>query len=548
MRRQDSVEGQGHDGTIVQDGDDQDHEGREVELPDEGHQGEADDNSDGNGTSVDGVVSHTLENNSGTSNGVNDGGQSGFGQDNVGGTSSGVGSTLDGDTDVGSGQGGGVVGTVTSHGTQVTESLNSLDNFELVFWENTSESIGVHNHLVQVGVLGTGGGSVLQNLGGVHVVTKTQSSTGFLGDGELVTSDHLDLDTESLSVVDGLLGVGSGRVEDGEQTDKFETVTLGIGGVTHHFLEGDGQGSETSSSELFDVVLELVLDLGGLVSGAEFDDDTGHTLGGSLELASGFLSVGDLGSLVNRVEGLEVEELDTLSGQSRVGKGTNNTTVNGILVLGSRGVGSKQDSLVNGEGTVGLNVLLVDGELVRGQCTGLVGTQDGYTGQLFDGSDSGDDSLVLGELLSTDGQGDGQDSRHGNGDTTNEQDKDVVETSSVLVSEAGVEDEDLEQDEETDRDQTEGTDSCKNHLQVTSLVVIGTDKGSGSTEESVGTGGDDDTLGLTLFTGGTGETFVAELLSLRKRLSSQGGLIHGNIDGLDQSTIRSTDITVLEGD
>lgn len=548
VRRQDSVEGQGHDGTVVQDGNDQNHEGREVELPDEGHQGEADDDSDGNGTGVDGVVSHTLENDSGTSDGVNDGGQSGFGQDNIGGTSSGVSSTFDGDTDVRSGQCRRIVRTITSHGAQVTESLNSLDDFKLVFGENTGESIGVHDHLVQVGVLGTGGGSILQNLGGVHVVTETQSSTGFLGDGELITSDHLDLDTEGLSVIDGLLGVGSGRVEDGEKTDKFETVALGIRGVTHDFLEGDGQGSETSSSELFDVVLKLVLDFRGLVSGAKFDDDTGHTLGSSLELASGFFSVGDLGSLVDRVEGLEVEELDALSSQCGVREGTNNTTVDGILVLSSRGVGSEQDGLVNGEGTVGLDVLLVDGELVGGQCTGLVGTQDGNTGQLFDGGDTGNDSLVLGELLSTDGEGNGQDGRHGNGDTTNEQDKDVVKTSSVLVSESGVEDEDLEQDEDTDRDQTESTDSGENHLQVTGLVIVGTDKGGGSTEEGVGTGGDDDTLGLTLFTGGTGETFITELLSLGKRFSGQGGLVHGNIDGVNQSTIRGTDITVLEGD
>lgn len=488
MRWQDSVEGQGHDGTVVQDSDDQDHEWREVELPDESHQGEADDNSDGDGTGVDGVVSHTLENDSGTSNGVNNGGQSGLGQDDIGGTSGSVGSTFDGDTDVGSGQGRSIVGTVTSHGAQVTQCLNSLDDFELVFGENTGESIGIHDHFVQVGVLGTGSGSVLQDLGGVHVVSQTQSSTGFLGDSELITSDHLDLDTESLSVVDGLLGVGSRRIEDGEKTDKFETVTLSIRGVTHDFFKGDSQGSETSSGELFDVVLELVFDFGGLVSGAEFDNDTGHALGGSLELASGFFSVGDFSSLVDRVEGLEVQELDALSSQGGVGKSADDTTVNGILVLGSGRVGGKQDTLVNGEGTVSLDVLLVDGKLVGSQCTGLVGTKDGDTCQFFNGSDSGNNGLVLGQLLSTDSEGDGQDGRHGNGDTTDEQDKDVVETSSVLVSETGVEDQDFEQDEDTDRNETEGTDSGEYHLQVTSLIVVGADEGSGSTEEGVGTG------------------------------------------------------------
>jgi hypothetical protein len=133
---------------------------------------------------------------------------------------------------------------------------------------------------------------------------------------------------------------------------------------------------------------------------------------------------------------------------------------------------------------------------------------------------------VLGELLSTDGEGNRQDGRHGNGDTTNEEDKDVVETPSVGVSVVGVEDEHLEQDKDTDRDQTERTNLGENHLQVTGLVVVLTDKGSSSTKEGVGSGRDDDTLGFSLLTGGTRETFVTELLALGKRLSSKSGLVH----------------------
>jgi hypothetical protein len=56
---------------------------------------------------------------------------------------------------------------------------------------------------------------------------------------------------------------------------------------------------------------------------------------------------------------------------------------------------------------------------------------------------------VLGELLGTNGHGDREDSRHGNGDSTNEQDKDVVESVAVRVAEVGVKDEDLKEDEDT---------------------------------------------------------------------------------------------------
>jgi hypothetical protein len=214
--RQDSVDGQGHDGTIVKDGNDKNHERGEIESPTESHDGETDDNSDSDGTGIDGIVSHSLENNSGSVDGVNNGGKSGFGQDNIGSTSSSIGSTLDGDTDVGTGKSGGIVGTVTSHGTQVTETLNSLDDFKLVFGEDTSESIGIHDHFIKSSVLSTGDGSLLEDLGGVHVVSKTQSSTGFLGNSELITGNHLDLDTESHGVIDSLLGVGTGRIKDGQ--------------------------------------------------------------------------------------------------------------------------------------------------------------------------------------------------------------------------------------------------------------------------------------------------------------------------------------------
>jgi hypothetical protein len=59
---QHSVQGEGHDGTIVEEGNDQDHEGREIELKSKGHDSKTDDNTDCDSTSVDGVVSHTLEN------------------------------------------------------------------------------------------------------------------------------------------------------------------------------------------------------------------------------------------------------------------------------------------------------------------------------------------------------------------------------------------------------------------------------------------------------------------------------------------------------
>lgn len=526
-RRKNSVKREGHDGTVVENSNDQDHEGREVELPGEHHDGETENNTDGNRTSVDGIIPHTLEDNSRTVNGVNDSRKTGFGKDNVGSTSGSVSGTLDSDTDVGTRKSRGIVGTVTSHGTKVTKVLDTLDNLELVLREDTGETIGVHDHLVKVGVLATRLGTFLQNLSGVHVVTKTKSSTGFLSDSKLVTSDHLNLDTESHSVVNCLLSVGSRRVEDGKKTDKLETVTLSGGVITKNILVSDSESTETTSSKLLNISLKLVFKLVGLATGTEFNNNTSHTLGSTLKFATvHVVSVSDFGTLVNGVERLEVKEFDTSTGLVGVGKGTNNTAVNGILVLGSGSVSSEETDTLNVPLRVALDILLVNGKLVGGKGTGLVRTEDGDTGKLFNGSDTSNDSLVLGELLGTNGKSDGQDSRHGNGDTTNEQDKDVVETTSVRESEVGVHDQDLEEDEDTDGDKTESTDTGKNLLQVTDLVVVLTDKSGSTTEESVGTGGNDNTLSLTLLTGGTGETLVTLVLADGKRLASKSSLVH----------------------
>jgi hypothetical protein len=167
-------------------------------------------------------------------------------------------------------------------------------------------------------VLASGSGSVLQDLCGVHVVAQTETTSSFLRNGELITSSHLDLDTKSRGIVDGLLGIFTGRVEDGEETDELETVTLGLRVVTLDFLESDGQGTETTHCEFLNISLKPVLDIIGLVAGAELDNDAGHTLSDALEFAGGLITVGTLGTLVNGVEWLEVKDLDTGMGLGRI--------------------------------------------------------------------------------------------------------------------------------------------------------------------------------------------------------------------------------------
>ena len=68
-----------------------------------------------------------------------------------------------------------------------------------------------------------------------------------------------------------------------------------------------------------------------------------------------------------------------------------------------------------------------------------------------------------------------------------------------------VEDENLKKDKGTNDDKTEGIDLGGNLLQVTSGVVVLTEQRGDMSEEGIGTGRDDNTLGLTLFTGRAAE-------------------------------------------
>ena len=211
--------------------------------------------------------------------------------------------------------------------------------------------------------------------------------------------------------------------------------------------------------------------------------------------------VGAPGTIVDRVEWLEVDDLDAGMGHGWFWEGINDASVDSIPVLGTGSVGSQFDDILNGEGTISPDGGAIDGEFVGGEGSGLVRAEDGDGNQLLNGSDTGDNGLVLGKLLSVDGEGDRQNCWHGDGDATNQEDEDVVETIPVRIVVSGVEDENLEKDEETNGNETEGTDLSEDLLQVTSGIVVLTDQRGSTTEEGIGTGGDDDALGFTLLTG-----------------------------------------------
>ena len=89
---------------------------------------------------------------------------------------------------------------------------------------------------------------------------------------------------------------------------------------------------------------------------------------------------------------------------------------------------------------------------------------------------------MLGELLGADCESDGEHGGHGDGNATDQKDKDVVETATVRVVERRVEEDDFEE-ENSDGDQAEGPDLSENILQVAGAVVVLSDERGSATEE-----------------------------------------------------------------
>lgn len=73
------------------------------------------------------------------------------------------------------------------------EALETLDDLVLVLGKDTSETVGIQNH---VGMAASRGRTGLQDLGGIQMAAQTETTSGIVRNGELITGDRLDLDAE----------------------------------------------------------------------------------------------------------------------------------------------------------------------------------------------------------------------------------------------------------------------------------------------------------------------------------------------------------------
>jgi hypothetical protein len=191
------------------------------------------------------VSLHTLENLASDLDGQDDSRETGSEENDISSSLGSLGGTFDGNTTIGLLERGSVVDTVTSHGSQVTTLLQHLDDLVLVLGENLSETIGTLNKIV----LSSARETTVDKLSRVvDLGTESKHLAGLLSDGNSVTSQHLDGNTELLSLNDGLSGIFTGRVEHREETKENPVTTI--------LLVSDTKGTETTPSEIGSLVTE----------------------------------------------------------------------------------------------------------------------------------------------------------------------------------------------------------------------------------------------------------------------------------------------------
>lgn len=463
---------------------------------------------------------HALEDLARGLDGKDDGGQTGGKEDDIGGGLGSLGGTLDGDTTVSLLQRGSVVDTVTSHGSQVTTLLEHLDDTVLVLGEDLGESVSALDKVVGDGAAKT---TVDELLRVVDLGAEGKHLAGFLGNGNGVTSQHLDGNTELGSLKNGLGGILTRGVEHGQETKENPALVV--------LLVADTERSETTAgkltilftvdgSEFLDGVGKLENGLGGTLGADELvlaetalgsdtlgDGVKGSELVGDPALLKDLTSLGvalegEDGDLVNGVEGLEV-----------VGRSKSGNSHHPVDILALN------------------NKWITDGELVGSESTGLVRAENVDTSKRLDGSELLDNGLLLGEVGSADSQGGGGDDGQTDGNTNNEENKGVVEQ--VLGAGLGnpevVEETTNPGSENPEHDENEqgSTNVVHDSLEVT-LVLCALDEIGSLTDKGVVGSSSDNGIGLSTLAASGVVGDITEVLVDGERLTSDGGLIAGN--------------------
>lgn len=495
----------------------------------------------GQSDTVDNVGVHAVENLARSLEGINDGTETRGKEDDIGSGAGSVGGTLDSNTSISLLERGSIVDTVTSHGNKVTALLENLDDVVLVLGEDLGETIGSLNEIVDLRAGHVTATTETEALSVVDVGTETELTRSLASNTDGITSKHLDGETESLGLADSLVGIVTGGIHAGHDTENLpRTLTT---------LAGNTERAETTGSELSNLVLVGLVNLlrDGVVLLDSLQNEKRGTFDASDALTLGRLDNGD-DLLGDGIEGVELENL--VLGENGLGagvelEGLEESLVDGIntlLLAGSGQAGSKHEVLgVDTSDGVGLR----ERELVLGEGTSLVRAENLDTGKGLNSGKLLDDGLLLGEVGGTDSHGGGDDSGETDGDTNDGDGKGKLED---LDDGVGAVERGNPNDEESedDEDKENGTDTVQDLSEVTRAGRSSVNESSSATDEGVVTGGSDDDESLTTLDSGGSENLVTLVLVDSKRLAGKSRLINLE-EGIigDDATISGDNGTLL---
>ena len=106
--------------------------------------------------------------------------------------------------------------TVCCHCSQVTALLHHVHDLRLVFWEHFSEAISALHEIV---LCRTREATINELLRVVDLGSEGKHLASLFGDGDGVTSQHIDGNTELLSLDNGLGGIFTRWIEHRKHTE-----------------------------------------------------------------------------------------------------------------------------------------------------------------------------------------------------------------------------------------------------------------------------------------------------------------------------------------
>mmetsp|Transcript_6310 Transcript_6310/g.8953 ORF Transcript_6310/g.8953 Transcript_6310/m.8953 type:complete len:445 (-) Transcript_6310:582-1916(-) len=268
-----------------------------------------------------------------------------------------------------------------------------------------------------------------QDVGIVHVGSHTQQAGGFFANSQLVSGDHLHLHTEIKRPLNSLCRIVPWRIVNGNHSDKGPVAIrqLLTRSSFRYFSYADSECAVSTPCKivngLIDVLLEIALSL------AHVPDDLRGSFRGAHRLAGGIVHICDLRTLADRIERHEMDLLDVLSGLARFAELVYDGKVNRILILSSCSARGHEHNVMDG---VLLDVrnqhFQVDLELILGQSTRLVRAKNVHSRHFLNSGDPSNDSLELGQAVSTNRHGDAEYRRHGNRNTSDQKYEYIVDS------------------------------------------------------------------------------------------------------------------------